>query len=135
MCKGGSGRYRPLPPLHIACSGQAPKGNRADWLRLANGNKRLRVGMDLLYDLFEKANDLGSLIDPRAVKAAPAIAGSFEELQPLLQQVLHREEVRQDAELVEAGVAAQGIAQAADLLAGRYHLVVTNVPYLGRGRQ
>src|SRR5262249_20255992 len=129
------GGYRPLPPMHIACSGQAPKGKREDWLRLANGDKRLRWGMDLLYDMFEKANDLGSLIDPRAVKAAPSMAGSFEELQPLLQQVLQREEVQEDADLAEAGVMAQGIARAAELLAAQYVLIVTNVPFLARVKQ
>jgi hypothetical protein len=130
-----AGGYRPLPQIHIACSGQAPKGKREEWLRLATGDKRLRFGIDILYDLFERANDLGSLINPRAIKAAPSMAGSFEELQPLLQQVLQCEEVRKDADLAEAGVMAQGIARAADLLARQYHLVVTNVPYLGRGRQ
>jgi hypothetical protein len=130
-----AGGYRTLPPIHIACSGQALKGKREDWLRLAGGDKRLRFGMDMLYDLFEKANDLGSLIDPRAVKAAPAMVGSFEELQPLLQEVLQREDIRKDAELAEAGVMAQGIARAAEILATKYHLVVTNVPYLGERKQ
>ena len=35
----------------------------------------------------------------------------------------------------EAAVAAQGLAKAAELLSGRYHLVATNVPYLARGKQ
>ncbi len=30
---------------------------------------------------------------------------------------------------------AQGLAKAAQLLAGQYHLVITNVPYLARGKQ
>ena len=38
-------------------------------------------------------------------------------------------------EQTERAVAAQGMARAAALLAGRYHLVVTNVPYLARGKQ
>lgn len=124
-----------LPQMHIACSGQAPKGKREDWLRLAGGDKRLRLGMDLLYDLFKQANDLGSLIDPRDLKAGPSMGGSFEELQPLLQGALQREDVRKDAELSEAGVAAQGIARAAEILAAHYCLVVTNVPYLGERKQ
>lgn len=32
-------------------------------------------------------------------------------------------------------VAAQGLAKAAQILAGRFTLVATNVPYLGRGKQ
>ena len=30
----------------------------------------------------------------------------------------------------EVGVVAQGLAKAANLLAGKYHWVITNVPYL-----
>ena len=32
-------------------------------------------------------------------------------------------------------VTARGITKAAELLAGEYTLVITNVPYLGRGKQ
>ena len=35
----------------------------------------------------------------------------------------------------ETAVAARGLAKAAELLSGRYHLVVTNVPYLTNGKQ
>jgi len=38
-------------------------------------------------------------------------------------------------EQLEAGVAAQGIAKAAEMLAGKYHLVITNVPYLSLRKQ
>ncbi len=38
-------------------------------------------------------------------------------------------------EVRERAVAAQGISRAAGLLAGKYHLVITNVPYLARGKQ
>jgi hypothetical protein len=40
-----------------------------------------------------------------------------------------------DVEESSVGVAAQGIAYAAELLSKRYTFVVTNVPYLGRGKQ
>lgn len=130
-----AGGYRTLPRMHIACSGHALVGKKEDWQKLAGKNSRLRWGMEQLHDLFKQANDLGSLIDPRAIKAAPSIAGSFEELEPLLQQALQREEVRQDVDLREASVMAQGIARASELLAGKYHLVITNVPFLARNKQ
>jgi hypothetical protein len=60
------------------------------------------------------------------------ITADFAELQPLLQTALQRH--RAD-ELAETAFAAQGMALAADLLSRRYHLVVTNVPYLTRGKQ
>jgi hypothetical protein len=56
--------YRELPKLNIACSGQSVTGRKEEWLALANGDSRLREGMDKLYDLFRQAPHLGSLIDP-----------------------------------------------------------------------
>jgi len=62
------------------------------------------------------------------------MVGSFEELQPLLQQALEREEVRSDVDLAEAGVMAKGSHEPRSY-SGRYVLVVTNVPYLKREKQ
>jgi hypothetical protein len=53
----------------------------------------------------------------------------------LLAAVLEREDVKRDCVATEVGIAAQGMAKATHLLAGKYHLVTTNVPYLARGRQ
>jgi hypothetical protein len=122
--------YRPLPQLNVACSGQGATGKKEEWLVLANGDSRLRDGMDRLYDLFQQAPDLGSLIDPRREKGDLYEAG-YAELQPLLAKALAKK--GGDVDLAAVGVAAQGIAKAAALLAGRYSLVATNVPYLGSG--
>jgi hypothetical protein len=124
--------YRPLPQLNIACSGQGVTGQKDEWLALANGDSRLREGMDRLYDLFQQAPHLGSLIDPRREKGDLYEAG-YAELQPLLTTALA--EKGADVDLSAVGVAAQGITRAAEILAGRYSLVTTNVPYLGRGKQ
>ena len=59
--------YRPLPPLNIACSGQGVVGTKDDWARFAGGDGKFREGMERLYDLFQRAPDLGSLLDPRTV--------------------------------------------------------------------
>ncbi len=127
-----AGGYRELPPLNIACSGQGVTGRRDEWLALANGDNRLRSGMEGLYDLFEKAPHLGSLIDPRREGGDMFTAG-YAELQPLLTKALAKH--AGDADLQAVGVAARGITAAADLLARRYTLVATNVPYLGRTKQ
>jgi hypothetical protein len=127
-----AGGYRPLPSLNIACSGQGVTGKKEEWLALANGNDRLRDGMDRLYDLFQQARNLGSFIDPRQEKGDLFEAG-YSELQPLLERALAK--YSGNADLSAVGVAAQGIARAADILAGRYTLILTNVPYLGRGKQ
>jgi hypothetical protein len=127
-----AGGYRLLSTPNIACSGQGVTGKKDEWLALANGNDKLRNGMNRLYDIFQQAPHLGSLIDPSMEKGNLYEAG-FAELQPLLAKALATR--TGDAELTAVGVAAQGITRAADLLAKRYSLVITNVPYLGRGKQ
>lgn len=131
------GGYRPLPPLNLACSGLAPTGKREDWERLATGlpdATRLHNGLGRLYDLFQQAPELGSLIDPTA-QPADAFTASFEELRPVLELAISQEHDRHDDEQAERGVVAQGIALAGRLLAQKYTLVITNVPYLKRGKQ
>jgi hypothetical protein len=126
------GGYRSLPTVNIACSGQGLTGRREEWLALANGDTKLRNGMDRIYDLFHQAPHLGSLIDPRQERGDLFEAG-FTKLQPLLATALSARTPNED--LHALGVVAQGIARAADLLVKEYTLVVTNVPYLGRGDQ
>ena len=125
----GAGDYRELPRLNVACSGQGVAGRRDDWLSLANEDDRLRAGMERLYDLFQQAPHLGSLIDPRREEGDLYEAG-YAELLPLLTTALAKHVG--DAELLAVGVAAQGITTAADLLARQYTLVTTNVPFLGK---
>ena len=131
------GEYRPLPPMNLACSGLAPAGKKEDWVKLvdkvpdANDRMRMQNGMAMLYDHFQLAPELGSLLDPATIKA-DAFTASFDQLQPVLLQALEGEA---DKELVERGVMAAGIAKAGQLLARKYTLIITNVPYLGRGNQ
>jgi len=124
--------YCPLPPMNLACSGLAPNTNEAEWLALAGDNERLRNGMGRLYRLFEKAAILGSLINPRAEGADLLVAG-FQELQPLMEQALVRE--GKDDSTNELAVTARGLTNAAEILADKFTLVATNVPYLGRRKQ
>jgi hypothetical protein len=125
-----AGGYRPLPVLNIACSGQSVTGEKDEWLKLANGDEKLRYGMDRLYDLFKQATHLGSLIDPRS-SDNDLFEADFGELQPLLKKALAKKTM--DVDLAAIGVAAQGIAKAAEFLSQSYTLVSTNVPYLGSG--
>jgi len=125
-----AGGYRRLPTLNIACSGQGVTGKKDEWLALANGNDRLREGMDRLYDLFQQAPHLGSLIDPRHDSGGLLEAG-YAELRPLLAAALAQHEA--DVDLTAVGIAAQGIATAAEFLARHFTLVATNVPYKGKG--
>jgi len=126
--------YRPLPPLHIACSGQGVIGTKEQWTRFADGDSRFKEGMERLYDLFQKAPTLGSLIDPRTV-ADDLFTLGFDALKGTLDRALKKTETKGDPDRSAVGVAAQGIALAASFMTREYTLVATNVPYLARGKQ
>jgi hypothetical protein len=121
-----------LPAMHLACSGLAPNTREADWLAIAGGDEKLKNGMERLYRLFQKAAVLGSLINPRAAEGDLLEAG-FHELQPLLEKALAQE--TKDDSAHEMAVTARGLAKAAEILAGQFTLVATNVPYLKSGNQ
>jgi hypothetical protein len=131
--------YRPLPRLNIACVGVAPRSKKVDWLKLAEGDRRLEDGMAALYDLFQKAPELGSLIDPKAATQGDLISAQWDELVAKLDLALTAKESgaddSQDAEVtsaaLEARVTARGMVHASRILTRRYHLVMTNPPYLG----
>ena len=131
------GHYKELPEMNLACSGNAPKGKEEDWVKLVSNIKdsvekaRLENGMKMLYEHFQLAPELGSLLDPTTLKA-DAFTASFEELQPVLKRALENEA---DTEQLERGVMAAGITKAALLLSKKYSLIITNVPYLGRLKQ
>lgn len=127
------GHYKTLPEMDLACSGIAPKGKVEDWLKLVeNANdERLVNGMRMLYDHFQLAPELGSLLDPSTIKADAFTAG-FNELQPYLATALAYEV---DKDQIERGIMAAGIAKAGEILAKKYTLQITNVPYLSRGKQ
>lgn len=148
--------FHVLPQLNLACSGLAIGVTKEEWLKLAEKavtaadpamkrdlfgfernlltvglEERVKSGLEALYDLFAKAPWLGSLIDPRRA-SADIFREGFDTLEPLLASTLRTAET-DDAR--EIAVSAQGMARAANLLSGQFSLVVTNVPYLGRGKQ
>lgn len=148
--------YRALPRLNLACSGLAIGVSKSDWLKLAETaaqagdtparrdlfgveknlfttgiNVRVKTGLATLYDLFAKAPWLGSLIDPHRANG-DIFEANFAELEPLMVRILAATD---DAEAAEIAVAAQGMSKAAELLGKTYTIIVTNVPYLARGRQ
>jgi hypothetical protein len=126
------GGHCALPAMNIACCGLAPNAKKEDWLKLAGDDDRLQRGMGRLYSLFKDAPELGSLINPR-VSDGDLLEAEFHELQPLLEKALAHE-VKDDAKH-EMAVTARGVAKAAEILVGKFSLVATNVPYLGRRKQ
>jgi len=124
--------WHPLPPLNIACSGLSPNAQREEWTQLGGEDEEARRGMAILYDLFTQAPILGSLINPTKLRG-DLLTSSFRQIHPMLEKALSREDVDEAAH--EIAVTAQGIAKAAAILSDVFTLVITNVPYLGRGGQ
>lgn len=148
--------YRALPRLNLACSGLAIGVTKSEWLKLAEKaatavdpeakrdllgveknlltvglEERVKNGLEALYDLFAKAPWLGSLIDPRRA-GADILREGFDKLEPLLASIFAAADT-DDAR--EMAVAAQGMTKAAELLGRHFTFVVTNVPFLTKGKQ
>ncbi|WP_294105854.1 Eco57I restriction-modification methylase domain-containing protein, partial [Thiolapillus sp.] len=121
---------RPLPELNLACSGLSVSVAKEEWKQLGLGKKNLTIALDWMHDTFKDAPVLGSLLNPAKTDAAKLV--HWDEFSHTLEQALQQE---QADEQQEATVVAQGLAKAATLLAGQYQWVVTNVPYLARGKQ
>lgn len=142
----GSEGYRQLPTLNLACSGMAPNMSKKEWARLAematstksnpelssSQSVKLKGTLDALYDLFLQGPLLGSLIDPTSV-GPEVFRSEFAEVRSALLTLLQVKEL--NLTLKEGVIAAQGLARAAELLSNQFVLVITNVPYLGRGKQ
>jgi hypothetical protein len=129
-----AGGYRVLPELNIACSGLSVSVAKEEWKQLGLGKKNLTIALDWMHDTFKDAPVLGSLLNPAKTDAAKIV--QWDELSSALEQALNQEKQQeQSEEQQEVAVVAQGLAKAATLLAGRYQWVITNVPYLARGKQ
>lgn len=125
-----AGGYRSLPELNVACSGLSLSVAKEEWKQLALDKHNLRIALDWMYEVFKDAPVLGSLLNPAKTSAAKIV--QWEDLSNTLEQALAQE---QTDERHEMGVVAYGLAKAANLLAGKFYWIITNVPYLKRGNQ
>jgi hypothetical protein len=136
-----------MPAPRIACCGLKVSARFQDWEALVPASlpnaALLRQELRLLHSVFTQAPLLGSLLDPgRSIKNDLATS-SFETLQTLIEQALSSEkpgtlwggaqDLNDDA--WDLAISALGLLEAARLLNARYDLVITNVPYLARGKQ
>ncbi len=130
----GAEGYRPLPELHLACTGLSVSVAKEEWKQLGLGKHNLTIALDWMHDTFRDAPVLGSLLNPAKADAAKLV--KWEELSTTLNQALENEQQGEHGEAQqEAAVVAQGLAKAATLLSDQYQWVITNVPYLTRGKQ
>jgi hypothetical protein len=129
-----AGGYRKLPEIQVACSGLSISVAKGGWKALVReggmGGKNLDIAMDWLHDTFRDAPVLGSLLNPAKTDAAKIV--QWDQLSAALNKALAQETTDEQHEVA---VVAHGLAKAATLLAGQYGWVVTNVPYLARGKQ
>ena len=132
-----------MPSPNIACCGLKVSGRAQDWESLvaddATNAEHLRLGLKRLHETFTQAPLLGSLLDPSKANKGDLFAADYSILRDLLKQALETEYQPALFDETEArwdlALSAQGLLEAARLLDQRYHLVITNVPYLIRGKQ
>ena len=136
-----------MPAPQVACCGLKVAAKPEDWMALvpddAANAAYLRQELRLLHASFAQAPLLGSLLDPARSLKNDLATSSFDTLRDLLGRALATErpttlwgqasEMQDDS--WDLALTAKGLLDAARLLDGRYHLVVTNVPYLARGKQ
>ncbi|NYT60767.1 SAM-dependent DNA methyltransferase [Alcaligenaceae bacterium] len=134
---------RTIPTPHIACCGLQVAASAQDWEALvpddAPNAKHLREGLSRLHETFEQAPLLGSLLNPSKANVGDLFSADYTMLTDLLDQALATERPANlfddKVEQWELALSAQGLLEAARLLNTRYELVITNVPYLSRGKQ
>lgn len=131
-----SGGYQPLSELNIACTGIPIKGQLNDWLALAGDDSRVKAGLERLYNLFKDAPDLGSLINPADVPLVDRMfVADYEQVAPVFEAAIKAEQIKQEGQVSLLGFVANSLLKATQYLSGKYTIVVTNVPYLARGKQ
>lgn len=125
-----AGGYRILPELNLACTGLSTSVAKDEWKNLQVEGHNNKIALDWMYDYFKNAPTLGSLLNPLKSEASKIV--NWNEFVPRLEEALL---LSSNDEQYEMGVVAQGLAKAAILLSAKYNLIVTNVPYLTRGKQ
>lgn len=134
---------REIPAPNIACCGLKVAAKAQDWEALvpdeAPNAQYVRQELRQLHASFSDAPLLGSLLDPARSLKNDLATSSFETLTALLRKALATERpatlTNEVDDRWELALSAQGLLEAARLLDGRYELVITNVPYLSRGKQ
>jgi hypothetical protein len=134
---------REIPAPNIACCGLKVAAKAQDWEGLIPNDspnaEYVRQELRQLHATFSDAPLLGSLLDPSRSLKNDLATSNYATLTALLQKALASERPSGQSDEThnrwELALSAQGLLEAARLLSQQYHLVITNVPYLARGRQ
>ena len=128
-----SGGYRELPVPNLACVGLPARGNFDRWRASVETRHSVEMtrAVEKLYALFADADSLGSLLNP----AKDAGLGDADDLRKLISALGDALGPGGDPVGAVFGSAVAESARAAELLARRYTLVATNVPYLAVRKQ
>lgn len=132
-----------MPAPNIACCGLKVAAKAQDWEALVPNNVTnaafMRQELRLLHNSFAQAPLLGSLLDPSKTLKNDLASSNSDSLKGFLEQALSSEfsgKLNGDSDDAwDLALAAQGLLKAANILEARYHLVITNVPYLKSGNQ
>ena len=135
--KSGYPPEKPLPIPHIACSGLPLGADAREWQQLANGDSYLAEALLNLHSVFQQAPELGSLIDPRrnGFENLPLLEHKQDQLLSHLETALAKEKHQADPVAQVFGSFAKGTLRLLSILKEKYHLVVTNPPFLLRSYQ
>lgn len=135
--------YMPTP--QVACCGLKLNASADDWTALIpkslSNSELLAQDLKALQANFAQAPLLGSLLDPSRFLKDDLATSNVEALRELVTQALAHEtparpaDTEHSSDVLELALAARGLLDAVRLLNDRYHLVITNVPYLARGKQ
>jgi len=137
-----------MPVPNVACCGLKISASAEDWEALVSSDEAnadlTRQELRHLHSTFAQAPTLGSLLDPeRSLGAGSLGLFDFESTRALLERALRNERQTatsmglgdRDDDMWDLALTARGLLDAARLLSRRYHYVITNVPYLVRGKQ
>jgi hypothetical protein len=132
-----------MPSPKVACCGLKLSATTEQWQSLVRADApevdRLRAGLAQLHQAFSQAPALGSLLHPARAGDANLLTAGSEELSKFLSQALREEKPigsgTDGDQTAEMALTAKGLLEAARLLESHYSLVITNVPYLARGKQ
>ncbi len=134
---------REIPAPNIACCGLMVAAKAQAWEALVPDEtpnaEYVRQELRQLHACFSDAPLLGSLLDPSRSLKHDLTTSSYETLTAMLRRALATERTanlpNEESDRWELALSAQGLLEAARLLDARYHLVITNVPYLSRANQ